>query len=371
MRVLTNYPQIGLVSSLSTGGPTSFLTSTPLDFDRRQYLTEINAVVNDSCRTSREIASQDFQVLVDIVNFVSKWSDDELKQNFLSPIVEAVKNRIVSFAKETEKLVPKYLIDLLKIVNPGIGYDANDYADGKSGVEALPFRYDVEAYTIQQLIGSIGGVAGKRIVDLGCGDGIYARKLVEQGAEQVLGIDLDPDFITKGVEANTGYETKVSYQLEDIQNPAAHGKNDADIVLGSYVMSYPKNYAELVAYAKTVASHLKPGAKFVGFGNNAFEVCKKAKYHKYGCVKRQDSDVDGSIITGEVKGLKEPIITHYFKPETYQKAFAEVGLDLEWRPVQVDPNTMQSPGYWNELIGADLPGDGIKGQFAAMLATKI
>lgn len=41
-----------------------------------------------------------------------------------------------------------------------------------------------------------------------------------------------------------------------------------DAVVGSYILSYPKNLEEAASYCKAIASHLKKEGIFVGFNNN-------------------------------------------------------------------------------------------------------
>ena len=61
-------------------------------------------------------------------------------------------------------------------------YDAfaKEYQDSKQ----LPFRTYAEQPLLFELIGN---VAGKAVLDLGCGEGIYSRKLKSIGAATVVG----------------------------------------------------------------------------------------------------------------------------------------------------------------------------------------
>ena len=55
-----------------------------------------------------------------------------------------------------------------------------------------PWRAHVEAFT---LLGVIGDLAGKKVVDLACGEGFYSRILREHGAASVTGVDLSERMI--------------------------------------------------------------------------------------------------------------------------------------------------------------------------------
>ena len=139
-----------------------------------------------------------------------------------------------------------------------IDYGAKEYADTKS----FPFRTDVEKYTIFNLLGNPKGM---KILDAGCGEGIYSRELIDRGASFVLGVDGAKDFIELAKQKNKNYNNQIKYCHSLIQN--LQGSEDMDAVIGSYVLSYPKNLEETITYCEAIASHLKGGGKFVGFNN--------------------------------------------------------------------------------------------------------
>lgn len=51
--------------------------------------------------------------------------------------------------------------------------------------------------TLQQV-----GVAGKKVLDVGCGDGIHCKLLADMGAQSVIGVDLSKEFIDFAKEHN-------------------------------------------------------------------------------------------------------------------------------------------------------------------------
>ncbi len=46
------------------------------------------------------------------------------------------------------------------------------------------------------------GVVGKKVLDLGCGDGAHAKKIMELGAQSVVGIDISGKFIDIAKQRN-------------------------------------------------------------------------------------------------------------------------------------------------------------------------
>jgi len=238
-----------------------------------------------------------------------------------------------------------------------ISYTAEDYSKTKGD---SPFRADVERHTIVSLLGD---PVGLRILDAGCGEGIYARDLIDRGASYVIGVDGAKDFIDLANKKNIGYEGKIKYHQSFIQD--FHGDQDLDVVVGSYVLSYPRDEKEAILYVKAISSHLKEGGKFVGFNNNPFEKFQgKGGYSKYGFEKEMQRGGEGGEVVYRIPGMEDPIVNFFLRPETYEKAFSEAGFsEFEWREVSLDPSSKQGDKYWKDFFKGEAP-------FVAMLAKK-
>ncbi len=239
-----------------------------------------------------------------------------------------------------------------------VRYNPREYAKTKT----FPFRIDVERHTIFTLAGDVNG---KRILDGGCGEGIYARKFIDSGAAYVLGIDASQDFINLAIQKNAGYEGRIDYQHAFIQD--TKGRADMDIAVGSYLLSYPKNLEEAVAYCAAIASHLKKDGTFVGFNNNPFDVFDGVRFKKYGFEKEMHGDQVGGEVIYRLQGLTEPITNYFLSHKIYEEAFRTAGFSrFNWRAVLRDKSSnavKRSKSYWNEFFGGSPP-------FIAMVATK-
>lgn len=235
-----------------------------------------------------------------------------------------------------------------------ITYRAKEYVETK----VSPFRTHVERHTIFSLIGDPTGLS---VIDAGCGDGIYARKLVELGAKHVIGVDCAEDFIALAKKKNTGFEGRIDYIRAFVQEFL--GKGERDLVVGSFVLSYPKTLEEAVSYCRAMASHLKPGGRFVGFNNNPFDTFIGARWEKYGFKKVMTSLAEGAEVKYLVDGMDNPIVNYHLKPETYERAFRDAGFShFEWQRVQLAPAESGNP-YWDDFFRGEPP-------FIAMSAVK-
>lgn len=237
-----------------------------------------------------------------------------------------------------------------------IGYSAEDYSKTKTS----PFRKDVEKFTIFSLLKNPKGM---RILDAGCGEGIYSRELIECGASYVIGVDATTDFIELAKQKNKGYENRIEYHKSFIQD--FKGKGDMNAVIGSYILSYPQNLEEAVSYCEAIASHLKKDGKFIGFNNNPFETSNNCgKYTKYGFEKEITGNIEGKEVIYRIPEMKDPIVNFYLNPETYEQAFKEAGFsEFEWKKVLLDPSSKQTEEYWRDFFEEEPP-------FIGMLAKK-
>lgn len=98
---------------------------------------------------------------------------------------------------------------------------------------------------------------GKKVVDLGCGYGWFCRSAREQGAAQVLGMDLSEKMLGKAKEMTEDPAIEYRQQdLEALQLPAA----SFDLIYSSLTLHYIENLGKLFA---TVYQALVNGGEFI------------------------------------------------------------------------------------------------------------
>ena len=100
-------------------------------------------------------------------------------------------------------------------------------------------------------------LAGKDVLDLGCGYGWHCRYSVENGAEQVLGIDLSRKMIEEARRRNP--DRRIEYRVCGIEE-YDYPKDRWDCVISNLALHYIKNI-ELVF--EKVHRTLKPGGTFL------------------------------------------------------------------------------------------------------------
>lgn len=64
---------------------------------------------------------------------------------------------------------------------------------------------------------TLGGLRGKSLLDLACGDGFYTRRFRKEcGAEPVVGVDLSPMLIRQAEAAERREPLGIDYQVGDV-----------------------------------------------------------------------------------------------------------------------------------------------------------
>jgi SAM-dependent methyltransferase len=122
----------------------------------------------------------------------------------------------------------------------------------------------------------LGEVRGKRLLDFGCGTGIYAKLLTKKGAI-VKGFDISPEMIKIAKRENPNLDLKVGsgYKIPFDEK--------FDIVLASLVVHYLEDWNKMF---KEISRVLKTGGYFLfSTGNPVYETRErlkvKGKKYKY------------------------------------------------------------------------------------------
>jgi len=116
--------------------------------------------------------------------------------------------------------------------------------------------------------GLLGNIKGKKILDFGCGSGIYAKLLVKKGAK-VKGFDISPEMIRIAKRENPKLDLRVGSGYDIPFN------EQFDIVLASLVVHYLEDWDKMF---KEVSRVLKKGGLFIfSTGNPIVECMTKVK----------------------------------------------------------------------------------------------
>lgn len=142
-------------------------------------------------------------------------------------------------------------------------------------------------------------LTGKRVLDLGCGEGRYARVLKKKGAE-VIGVDPIPAFI-KRAQALDAQSTYLEATAESL--PVADGTCDLVLSYLSFI-----DIADLESASREIGRVLKPAGELIVVSLSNF----------------------ASATEGWIKGPGGRKL--YRKVDRYMEHF---GIDVEWRGIRI------------------------------------
>jgi 2-polyprenyl-3-methyl-5-hydroxy-6-metoxy-1,4-benzoquinol methylase len=100
-------------------------------------------------------------------------------------------------------------------------------------------------------------IAGKRVVDLGCGFGQLSRWLGDAGAASVLGIDLSEKMLARAVTETT--DPAVTYRRANLDELVLQPQS-ADLIVSSMALHYVEDFGRISAM---LFDALAPGGQLV------------------------------------------------------------------------------------------------------------
>ncbi|HEU5369030.1 MAG TPA: methyltransferase domain-containing protein [Ktedonobacterales bacterium] len=179
------------------------------------------------------------------------------------------------------------------------------------------------------LLAALGEVAGQRICDLACGQGVIARQLAQQGA-RVVGIDLSERLLALARSEEAAAPLHIIYQQDDAQQCQSLADASFDgVVCNMALMDIP----DLAATVRAVQRILRPRGWF------AFSIT-------HPCIQMPDSQWnrrdDGTIIRESGNyfaegfwmpapgpGVRGRIGAHHRTLSTYLNSLVQAGFHIQ------------------------------------------
>ncbi len=179
-------------------------------------------------------------------------------------------------------------------------------------------------YTLEQL----GDVSGKSILDLGCGEGGYARELARRNAN-VVAIDCSEFFINYAKAKAQEEGLNIVHHIRnsnDLYNIEGHS---FDIVLCSMMLM---DCEDLVGTVKEIVRVLKPSGKLFA---SVLHPCFNGKH-----IQWQGEDKDKKVVVENYfypeewekpvsRGIDKKVIWRHRTLQDYVKVFVSAGLTIE------------------------------------------
>jgi len=230
--------------------------------------------------------------------------------------------------------------------------DYNTIAQQYKKAKEQLWRSRIESYSMMKLIGDL---AGKKVVDVACGEGHFTRKLRKAGAAEMVGVDISERMIELARAQEAHEPLGIVYRVEDAR--AAVAQQDFDLAVSAWLLVYAHDRVELASMCRGLSRRLKPGGRFVTIACNpdlyAFKV---PDYRKYGfSVTLADHVFEGAPIlwTIHLEDSSFDIENYYLPIAAYESAFLETGFrDFAVHPLELvpDPEAGDDRIFWEDFL---------------------
>lgn len=209
-----------------------------------------------------------------------------------------------------------------------------------------------ELYTFTQMIGDLSGLS---ILDLGCGEGIYTRRIAQLQPARIMGADISAEMVGLARQEEARNSLGIEYRVTDARQMESLG--EFDMVTSFFMLNHAQTREELLNMCQSIAGNLRSGGRFFGFNNNLETAPKHYPLmEKYG--RRQqapDPLFEGAPIqVWHFDGEEECSFTDfYLRRESYEWAFRQAGFgNTTWHKPLVDPEHVAHFGkdFWQDYF---------------------
>lgn len=113
-------------------------------------------------------------------------------------------------------------------------------------------------------------ISKPRVLDLASGTGYYSKKMIDWGADYVLGVDQSVGMVdtarsllaTRDLDK---YASKIRFEVGDaLSQGRFDGESQFDIVIGCWLLNYASSLEDMTKMFRTISANLKKGGVFVG-----------------------------------------------------------------------------------------------------------
>lgn len=195
-----------------------------------------------------------------------------------------------------------------------------------------------------------------RILDIGCGYGRWATRLLEKGVSEVVGVEPSTQMYSSLAEQQLPGLRLLRTNIEDA---VLDGLFDVALALMSL-----DHVVDLPRAIQLVADHLRPNGRVIITTEHPWRTCTEgARWRECPTdpARRQaivENYHDEGSRTFSWFGRSEPVVVQHRTMETWIRVVRDAGLNvLSIRePVSLDPRDGNVPRYW--LLCAELPHHG-------------
>lgn len=210
-----------------------------------------------------------------------------------------------------------------------------------------------EEFTLLNLLGAL---KGKTVLDLACGEGRFARKIIQRGVRKLVGVDISEEMVKLAKISEKENSFGIEYIVGDVKYLGKLGV--FDIVTAIFLFDYSSTKEELLAMCRTAYDNLRSDGKLIA-SINATPIYLPQKNNitqKYGYVVKnplplyEGKPVEYSFFTSE---HSFNLIKYHWSKETYEWAFRESGFSkIKWVSPTISQKGIAKYGveFWKDFL---------------------
>ena len=213
-----------------------------------------------------------------------------------------------------------------------------------------PLRKYFEEYSFFE---ALGDVRGQSILDIGCGTGLYTRRLKQRGAARVLGLDASAGMIEYARHLESGKPLGIEYVVKDAADAGDVGR--FDVVTATYLLHYAPSREVMSGMCRSMLRALAPGGRLVSIClNPEINLTDPSYYHPYGFeMASRGGEGAEAMMTSVMPEMPFAIKTYAWSRATYEGALTEAGFrDIRWHAPAISPAGLEKLGsdHWRAYL---------------------
>ena len=226
----------------------------------------------------------------------------------------------------------------------GVITDFDQVTNYTKYIEDDPFRRGLHFPAVEEVLGDLNK---KRILDIGCGDGLFSRLLAERGAA-VVGYDRARQQIAQAQARVGAPGSDATFVVATPQTFFHDGTFDA--AMSVMVLNYATSPEELAAFFRSASRHLGPGGRFISVVFNPLFSAFGEDFIVRRYARQENNNIRTDFLDrafGRVEMTVEG--NHQYTSEEFERAAISGGMKpAAWRKLFATPNAVRQMGasFW-------------------------
>jgi len=221
--------------------------------------------------------------------------------------------------------------------------DFDQVTNYTSYIEDDPFRRGLHFPAVEEVLRDLNK---KRILDIGCGDGLFSRLLAERGAA-VVGYDRAHRQIAQAQASVGAPGLDVTFVVATPQTFFHDGTFDA--AMSVMVLQFATSPDELAAFFRSASRHLRPGGQFISVVTNPLFSAFGEDFVVRRWTKLEGNNIRTDFLDRASGRVEMTLEMHQYTSEEFERAALSGGMKpAGWRKLFATPDAVRQMGasFW-------------------------